>query len=114
MEMAQIRFSEPPECQLDVVEELCNVGCTPQQEYITASGYSIDALVEINSQIVGIEVDRPSHFIGKVAMGKTILKWRQLYLADGIRIVSVPYYEWHHYLDSATKQKYLRSILGFE
>jgi hypothetical protein len=35
----------------------------PVEEYVTPSGYSIDAFVEVDDRRVGIEVDGPSHFV---------------------------------------------------
>jgi|Transcript_32639 hypothetical protein len=56
-------------------------------------GYRIDALVEVNGNQVGIEVDGPSHFISssKSPTGSTILKRRQVPSVDGMKLVFVPY-----------------------
>ena len=81
------------------------------------SGYQPDALVEVNGKKVGIDVDGPSHFLGRNPTGSTILKHRQVTTLDGIPIVSVSYWEWRAWdkLDkdicSEKKQQYLRSLL---
>ena len=98
--------------QRDVVAELKSVGFNPVEEYLTESGYSIDALVEINSKKVGVEVDGPSHFIGRQPNGPTALKRRQVESIDKISLVSVPYWEWGNLgKDRDKKQKYLLSLL---
>jgi hypothetical protein len=38
------------------------------------TGYSLDILVNVDGEDVGIEVDGPSHFIEREPMGKTVLK----------------------------------------
>jgi hypothetical protein len=84
----------------------------PKEEVLTLSGYCLDALVKVNGEKVGIEVDGPSHFINKEATGRTLLKCRQVSTLDGIKIVSVPYWEWNKLgKDRAKKQGYLRSKL---
>ena len=78
------------------------------------SGYSIDAVVEVNGKTVGVEVDGPSHFIGdsRSLLGRTILKRRQVPAIDGIELVSVPYWEWNMLgKNEAKKQDYLRRLL---
>jgi hypothetical protein len=85
----------------------------PEEEVLTASGYRLDALVEVNGIKVGIEVDGPSHFINREPTGSTLLKRRQVNKLDDIRIVSVPYWEWNKLgKDSVKKQQYLQSKLG--
>ena len=79
------------------------------------SGYRIDAVVEVNGKQVGIEVDGPSHFIGrsKSPLARTILKTRQVPAVDGIEFVSVPYWDWGKLdKDEAKEQEYLRNLLG--
>ncbi|KAL3769300.1 hypothetical protein ACHAWO_007972 [Cyclotella atomus] len=49
--------------QKDVVQELRSMDLKPVEEYVTPSGYSIDAFVEVDDRRVGIEVDGPSHFV---------------------------------------------------
>jgi hypothetical protein len=67
---------------------------SPEEEVLTPSGYRLDALVEVNGEKVGIEVDGPSHFINRDPTGSTLLKRRQVSTLDGIPIVSVPYWDW--------------------
>ena len=52
----------------------------------------IDALVEAKGTEVGTEVDGPSHFVGRKATGRTLLKRRQVTSLDEIAVVSVPYW----------------------
>jgi hypothetical protein len=95
--------------QDDVISMLSSIGMSPEEEVLTLSGYRLDALVEVNGEKVGIEVDGPSHFINQEATGSTLLKRRQVSTLDGIRIVSVPYWEWDRFgKDRVKKQDYLR------
>ena len=99
--------------QNDVISELSSIGLLPEEEVLTLSGYRMDAIVKVNGTKVGIEVDGPSHFMNREAMGSTLLKRRQVSTLDGIRIVSVPYWEWNECEnDSTKKQDYLLSRLG--
>eukprot|EP00956_Cyclotella_meneghiniana_P012854 scaffold18306_cov62-Cyclotella_meneghiniana.AAC.1 len=41
--------------QKDVVSKLTSIGLNPVEEHVTESGYSIDALVEINGNKIGVE-----------------------------------------------------------
>jgi hypothetical protein len=96
--------------QDDVISVLSSIGMRPEEEVLTASGYRLDALVEVNGTKVGIEVDGPSHFINREATGSTLLKRRQVSTLDDIRIVSVPYWDWNRFgNDRGKKQEYLRS-----
>jgi hypothetical protein len=99
--------------QDDVVSVLSSIGLRPEEEVLTASGYRLDALVEVNGMKVGIEVDGPSHFIIREPTGSTILKRRQVKKLDDIQIISVPYWDWDKLgKDRVKKQQYLRSKLG--
>jgi hypothetical protein len=99
--------------QYDVISELSCIGLRPKEEVLTSSGYRLDALVEVNEVKVGIEVDRPYHFVNKEAIGSTLLKRRQVSTLDDLRIVSVPYWEWGEFGNNgAKKQDYLRAKLG--
>eukprot|EP00811_Abedinium_folium_P006419 NODE_15913_length_1022_cov_4.398883.p2 GENE.NODE_15913_length_1022_cov_4.398883~~NODE_15913_length_1022_cov_4.398883.p2 ORF type:complete len:161 (+),score=69.39 NODE_15913_length_1022_cov_4.398883:535-1017(+) len=71
------------------------MGYTVREEVLTASGYSIDAVVEVGGRSLGIEFDGPSHFIGRTSMpmGATLLKRRQLH-HDGWQLTALPYWEW--------------------
>ena len=87
----------PSRTQLEVVKELRALGANVREEFrCEASGYSIDALVTLNDGArVAVEVDGPSHFIGRSHQptGATLLKHRQLRYF-GWRLESVPYWEW--------------------
>jgi hypothetical protein len=108
-----LRLPQPSNFQDDVVHVLSSIGMLPEEEVLTASGYRLDALVKVNGMKVGIEVDGPSHFINGEPTGSTLLKRRQVSTLDGIRIVSVPYWEWNECgKDSVKKQQYLQSKLG--
>jgi len=108
-----LRLPQPSKLQDDVVSVLSSIGMLPEEEVLTASGYRLDALVEVNGMKVGIEVDGPSHFINREATGSTLLKRRQVSTLDGIRIISVPYWEWDEFGNNrAKKQDYLRAKLA--
>ena len=81
----------------DVVREIRSRGVQVQEEHrCETSGYSIDALVTLNNgEQVAVEVDGPSHFVGrsKQPAGPTLLKHRQL-RRFGWRLETVPYWEW--------------------
>ena len=97
--------------QKDVVRELRALNLTPVEEYRTPSGYSLDALVEIEGNKVGVEVDGPSHFIDREPNGSTLLKRRQVTTIDKIHLVSVPYWEWNKLgKDRSKKRQYLQTL----
>lgn len=50
------------------------LGLLPEEEVLVPSGYRIDALVEVGGQDIGVEVDRPTHFIDRALAGKPIIK----------------------------------------
>ena len=83
--------------QSDVVREIRLRGVQVEEEHrCETSGYSIDALVTLNNgEQVAVEVDGPSHFVGrsKQPTGPTLLKHRLL-RRFGWRLESVPYWEW--------------------
>jgi hypothetical protein len=108
-----LRLPQPSNFQDDVVHVLSSIGMLPEEEVLATCGYRLDALVKVNGMKVGIEVDGPSHFINGEPTGSTLLKRRQVSTLDGIRIVSVPYWEWNECgKDSVKKQQYLQSKLG--
>ncbi|KAL7527627.1 hypothetical protein ACHAXR_004634, partial [Thalassiosira sp. AJA248-18] len=101
--------------QRDVVAVLHSIGLTTKEEQMTQWGFSLDATVEMNGQKVGVEVDGPSHFIGSKQTGSTLLKRRQIANVEGMKLVSVPYWEWDElWNDHSKKQNYLRSLLGMQ
>ena len=105
----------PSKFQYDVVSELLPIGLCPEEEVLTKSGYRLDAVVEVNGRKIGIEMDGPSHFVGRNPTGSTILKRRQVDLLDDIPVISVPYWEWHKLgKDRGKKQEYLCTLLGLD
>ncbi|KAL7503366.1 hypothetical protein ACHAXN_001169 [Cyclotella atomus] len=101
--------------QKDVSHELKSMDLHPVEEYTAPSGYSIDALVEVDGRRIGIEVDGPSHFIKgkKKPTATTLLKRRQITAIDKVRLVSVPYWEWNKLgKGRVKKQQYLRTLIG--
>lgn len=101
--------------QKEVIAELSSIGLNPKEEFLTPKGYRLDALLEVNGKSIGVEVDGPSHFLGRSPNGSTILKHRQVSHLEGILIVSVPFWEWNeHGEDIGKKQQYLRSLLGLD
>ena len=107
------KVPEPSKLQDDVISQLSSMELELEEEVLTKSGYRLDALVEVNGERVGVEVDGPSHFLGRNPTGSTILKHRQVTTLDEIPIVSVPYWEWDKLnKNSEEKQQYLRSLLN--
>jgi len=108
-------ISEDPtqsKLQDDVASSLSSMGLQPQEEVLLKSGYRIDAVVEVDEKQIAVEVDGPSHFIGRELTGSTILKHRQVAALDEMSIVSVPYWDWNKLKkDSRKKEQYLRSLL---
>jgi len=103
----------PSKLQDDVISILSSMGLQPQEEVLLKSGYRIDAVVEVNGEQIAVEVDGPSHFIGRELTGSTILKHRQVTALDGIQVVSIPYWEWIKLkIDSGKKKQYLQDLLG--
>ena len=100
--------------QDDVISVLLSISMSPKDEFLTLSGYRLDALVKVNGEKVGIEVDGPYHFMNQEPTGSTLLKRRQVSTLDGIHIVSVPYWDWDGFgmEDHTKKRQYLRSKLG--
>ena len=107
------RVPDPSKLQDDVISQLSSMGLELEEEVLTKSGYRLDALVEVNGKKIGVEVDGPTHFIGRNPSGSTILKHRQVTNLDGVQVVSVPYWEWNKLgKNSEMKQQYLRSLLS--
>jgi hypothetical protein len=99
--------------QMEVVHELKSMKLNPVEEYRTPSGYSIDALVEVDGRRIGIEVDGPTHFIDRKPTATTMLKRRLISAIDEIPLVSVPFWEWDKLgKDHDKKQQYLQVLLG--
>jgi len=107
------QLASPSRLQEDVTSVLASIGLQPEEEFLTKSGYRIDALVEANGKKIGIEVDGPSHFVCRKPTGSTLLKNRQVNTLDEIQVISVPYWEWNKLgKDGVKKQQYLRVALG--
>jgi hypothetical protein len=85
--------ARPSKLQRQVGSTLSSLGLNPHEEVRTEQGYSLDLLVEWQGQLVAIEVDGPSHFVGRKPSGATLLKRRQL-RHFGWTLVSIPYWEW--------------------
>ena len=97
----------PSRLQRQVGAALKALGHEPREEVRTPQGYSLDVVVCIEGREVAIEVDGPSHFVGRthVPTGATALKWRQL-RAAGWALVAVPYWQWNA-LDVAGQREFL-------
>ena len=78
-----------------VVSTLCDIGLKPKEEELTHRGYSVDDPVEVIRKKFGIEVDGPSHVIGRKPTRSTLPKGREVFHVKGIALVSVPYWEWN-------------------
>ena len=98
--------------QSDVVSTLVHMGIHPEEEFLTPSGYRLDALVDVDGKQLGVEVDGPFHFVGRKPTGSTILKRRQVFEADEIPVVSLPYWELNGLESTYEKQGYLYAKLG--
>ncbi|KAL7481743.1 hypothetical protein ACHAW6_007413 [Cyclotella cf. meneghiniana] len=94
--------------QKDVMLQLKAMGLEPNEEVLTRSGYSIDAIIEMGDNKIGIEVDGPSHFIGHNPNGSTTLKRRLVTAMDNIPLVSVPFWEWNELQSQEEKHQYLK------
>ena len=100
----------PSLLQRDVAASLREIGLTPQEEVRTPQGYSLDAVVSEGGFEVAVEVDGPSHFVGRSPTGATALKRRQL-RAAGWALLPVPYWEWNALGSKAAKEAYLQGGL---
>jgi len=90
-----------------VAETLALLGLSVRGDVVIDEGYSLDLLVDCGGeQPVAIEIDGPSHFVGREPTGATLLKRRQLQHL-GWHLVSVPYWEWdaQNHADNATQQR---------
>tara|TARA_B100000768_G_scaffold175280_1_gene186521 strand:+ start:43 stop:1158 length:1116 start_codon:yes stop_codon:yes gene_type:complete len=85
--------SRPSQLQSQVADALRAMGLQVKEEVRTSLGHSLDAVVQLDGREVGIEVDGPSHFVGRTPTGSTALKRRQL-KAAGWTLLPVPYWEW--------------------
>jgi hypothetical protein len=97
------REAQPSNLQRQVGSTLSSLELDPQEEVRTEEGYSLDYVVEWRGRQVAIEVDGPSHFVGRKPTGATMLKRRQLHHL-GWRLVSVPYWEWNELAEAPITQ----------
>jgi RAP domain len=116
----------PSLLQVDIVgtlERLQDVSHV-QEEVLTDTGYSLDAVIVYRGNRIGVEVDGPSHFVGPLLRspnGSTVLKHRQLRTLGGWKLVSIPYWEWDEICNASggrdpttlesKKQSFLRGVL---
>ena len=114
-EQCRTAFTEasgsPSRLQRQVVRVLSALELHPREEVCTPQGYSLDAVVSFGGCDVAVEVDGPSHFLGRRPTGATTLKRRQL-RAAGWALFSVPYWEWNALGgDNARQRTYLKQGL---
>ena len=97
----------------DVMKVIKAMGLRLFEKDMTESGYRLDAVIVLGDKEVGLEIDGPDRFIGKKPKSRTILKRRQVHNVDGIRIFSVPYWEWIEMKGNRKKkQHYLQKLLN--
>ena len=98
--------------QRPVADALRALGLDPREEVRTAQGYSLDAVVCVRGVQVAVEVDGPSHFVGRTQKltGATALKRRQLH-AFGWPLLAVPYWEWERLRGRGEQLEYLQRQL---
>jgi nicotinamide riboside kinase len=95
--------ARPSNLQRQVGSTLSSLGLDPQEEVRTEAGYSLDYVVEWRGRQVAIEVDGPSHFLGRKPTGTTMLKRQQLRHL-GWRLVSIPYWGWNELAEAPITQ----------
>ena len=94
----------------DVANTLDRLGVDHAVEGATDDGlFRVDCLLA--DRRVAVEADGPSHYAGRAPNGKTRLR-RRLLEARGLRVVSVPYFEWGPLATDAAKDAYLGGRLG--
>jgi hypothetical protein len=98
--------------QNDIISELRSMGFNPNEEVQLQSSCVVDATIEMDGNKIAIEVEGPTHFIGKQLDGSTTLKHRQITRIDKIPLVYVPYWEWNALQTSEEKHDYLWSKLN--
>ena len=101
----------PSRLQRQVIAALKALGHEPREEVRTPQGYSLDGVVCISGREVAIEVDGPSHFVGRThaPTGATALKRRQL-RAAGWALVPVPYWQWNALDATGQRELLLREL----
>jgi len=109
--------AQPSRLQRQVAETLVSLGASVEEEVVLEEGYSLDVVVDWRGERLAVEVDGPSHFVGREPTGATALKRRQL-KHFGWRLVSVPYWEWNELDDPENKMEgnrlaaYLSALLS--
>jgi len=96
--------------QRQVAEMLVLLGASVQ-EVVLQEGYSLDLVVDWRGERLAVEVDGPSHFVGREPTGATLLKRRQLE-HFGWWLVSVPYWEWDELSDKKTTREQRAAYLS--
>jgi len=96
----------------DVVSALINQDLHPKENLVTARGLHLDTCVEIDGKKVGVRVDGQHHFIGKTTPnGLTILRRRQMFFVEGVRLISIPHWKWTQLGGPRKQEEYLREQL---
>ena len=107
------KTAQPSQLQRHVANALRALGLDLQEEVRTAQGYSLDVVVCVEGRKIAVEVDGPSHFVGRTQKptGATALKRRQL-CAFGWTLLVVPYWEWDRLSGRGEQLEYLQRQLG--
>mmetsp|Transcript_10748 Transcript_10748/g.16452 ORF Transcript_10748/g.16452 Transcript_10748/m.16452 type:complete len:596 (-) Transcript_10748:67-1854(-) len=112
-EMCLSSFTEnptnPSELQKDVALLFRSLGLEVRDEAVCQyTGYSIDAIVTTKyGNEIAVEVDGPTHFVGFLPTGATMLKRRQLKKLGKMPLLSIPYWQWNKLGSMEEKQKFL-------
>ena len=94
----------------DVANTLDRLGADHVVEGATDDGlFRVDCLLA--DRHVAVEADGPTHFADRSPTGKTRLR-RRLLEARGLRVVSVPYFEWDPLTTDGAKDAYLAGLLA--
>ena len=89
---------------------LTSLGLCLAEEVVLHECDSLDFVVEWGGDRLGVEVDGPSHFVGREPNGAMLLKRQQLRHL-GWRLGSVPYWEWNE-LSRSDKDESALSFCG--
>ena len=95
----------------DVMSALLSLGLDPKEKVVTDKGFQLDACVEIDGKKAGVRVDGPHMFVEETPLGKANLRRRQVFFVEGIRLISIPHWEWSE-LSPRRQENYLRRQLG--
>ncbi len=75
----------------------------------TSNRHSVDILIRFRGTMVAMEVDGPMHFTANRPyrrLGRTVLRDRML-AGQGLRVVSIPWFEWAECKGDQARQEYL-------